>query len=119
MPEIRLRSELHRRGLRFRLHRRPEPDLRVTADVVFGPAKVAVFVDGCFWHSCPEHSVLPKSHRRWWRVKLNGTIDRDRRADEELTARGWHVIRVWEHEAPAAAAERIAQLLSPSGGPVV
>src|SRR4051794_14947228 len=66
-PEILLRSALHRQGLRFRVHRRPERDVRTTADVLFGPARIAVFVDGCFWHSCPVHGNLPKSNREWWR----------------------------------------------------
>src|SRR4051812_41368293 len=69
-PEIALRRELHRRGHRFRVARRPVPGLRSTADIVFGPAKVAVYVDGCFWHSCPEHATQPVSNREWWAEKL-------------------------------------------------
>jgi DNA mismatch endonuclease (patch repair protein) len=111
-PELRLRSELHGRGLRFRVHRRPEADLRTRADVVFGPAKVAVYVDGCFWHSCPEHGVLPKSNGDWWRRKLHATGERDRRNDETLEERGWHVVRVWEHEDPRDAADRISGILA-------
>ena len=111
-PELRLRSALHRRGLRFRVHRRPERDLRTTADVVFGPARVAVYVDGCFWHSCPEHGNLPKANRDWWQTKLQATIDRDRRNVEALQARDWQVIRVWEHQDPEAAAELISEILA-------
>lgn len=110
-PEILLRSALHRRGLRFRIHRRAEPDLRTTPDVVFGPTKTAVFVDGCFWHSCPSHGTIPKSNGRWWKEKLEANVERDRRADAALRARGWHVIRVWEHEPPEDAAARIAQVV--------
>src|SRR3954452_14748829 len=69
-PELLLRSALHRRGLRFRVHQRPEPELRSTADILFRRARVAVYVDGCFWHRCPEHGNLPKSNRAWWQNKL-------------------------------------------------
>jgi DNA mismatch endonuclease (patch repair protein) len=111
-PELRLRSELHGRGLRFRVHRRPEPDLRTTADVVFGPAKVAVYMDGCFWHSCPQHGVLPKRNGEWWRRKLHANGERDRRNAEMLEDRGWQVVRIWEHEDPRDAADRISGILA-------
>jgi DNA mismatch endonuclease, patch repair protein len=107
-PELLLRAALHRVGLRFRVHRRPEPDLRVTADIVFGPSRIAVFVDGCFWHRCPVHATYPKNNGEWWDKKLRGNVDRDRRADTALGERGWRVIRVWEHETPEVAAARIA-----------
>jgi DNA mismatch endonuclease (patch repair protein) len=106
-PEVELRRELHRRGLRYRVDVSPDPALRGRADVVFGPARVAVYVDGCFWHSCDEHGVLPKSNREWWRAKLQRTVERDRAAERTLRALGWEVVRVWEHEDPAAAADRI------------
>ena len=106
-PERELRSELHRRGLRFRVHRRVEPALRATVDIAFGPAAVAVFVDGCFWHRCPEHATRPKANGTWWEEKLAANVERDRRTDEALRERGWTVIRVWEHETPDAAADRI------------
>lgn len=106
-PERELRSELHRRGLRFRVHRRVEPPLRATVDIAFGPAAVAVFVDGCFWHRCPEHATRPKANGTWWEEKLAANVERDRRTDEALRERGWAVIRVWEHEAPDVAADRI------------
>lgn len=108
-PERLLRSALHRRGLRFRVHRRPEPDLRVTADIAFGSARTLVFVDGCFWHRCPVHSTMPKANGDWWRAKLDGNVIRDRRTDAELRSRGWTVIRVWEHEPPEEAADRIVR----------
>lgn len=108
-PERRLRSELHRRGLRFRLQRRVEPDVRTKVDITFGPARVAVFVDGCFWHMCPEHGTLPKANHDWWLDKLMANVSRDRRVDRELAERGWLVIRVWEHEDPTIAAERISR----------
>lgn len=108
-----MRSALHRRGLRFRVHRRPEPDLRVTADVMFGPARTLVFVDGCFWHRCPLHSTAPKANGDWWRAKLDANVERDRRADAELRSRGWTVIRVWEHESADDAADRILRAVRP------
>jgi DNA mismatch endonuclease (patch repair protein) len=107
-PERRLRSALHRRGLRFRLHQRVAPGLRITPDIVFPRARVVVFVDGCFWHRCPQHGLLPKANREWWADKLAANVARDRRADVELGALGWTVIRVWEHEDSEAAAERVA-----------
>ena len=93
--EVRLRSELHHLGLRFRKHLRRLPG---TPDVVFTRARIAVFFDGCFWHCCPDHGVLPKSNRVWWKAKLDGNIARDRRNDEALVELGWLPVRVWEHE---------------------
>jgi DNA mismatch endonuclease, patch repair protein len=110
-PETLLRSALHRRGLRFRVHRRPAPDVRATADIVFGPARVAVFVDGCFWHRCPEHSSIPKANRDWWVEKLERNVERDARTSSTLEERGWTVIRIWEHEPPDEAADRIERLV--------
>lgn len=110
-PELSLRRSLHRQGLRYRVHLRPVPDLRVTADLVFPRARVAVFVDGCFWHRCPEHGTTPRSNAEWWAAKLDATVNRDRRADEELRTRGWTVVRVWEHSPAAEAAETVAQAL--------
>lgn len=110
-PERALRSSLHRRGLRYRLHRRPVPGLRRQADIVFGPARVAVFVDGCFWHCCPDHATSPKANGAWWATKLAANVARDRDTDERLAAAGWTVLRVWEHEDPTEAAARIAELV--------
>ena len=104
-PELRLRQELHRRGLRYRVDIRPLPTLRRKADLVFTRAQVAVFVDGCFWHSCPDHLSLPKSNGEWWRSKLEGTKIRDADTNAKLRAADWLVIRVWEHEDPACAAD--------------
>lgn len=106
-PELRLRSELHRRGLRFRVDV-PVPFLpRHRADVVFGPAKVVVFVDGCFWHGCPVHGEVPKSNSTWWKAKIERVRERDVRTDEAFQAHGWLVVRVWEHEDVSAAADRV------------
>jgi DNA mismatch endonuclease, patch repair protein len=106
-PEVRLRRELHRRGLRFRLGVRPLKGLRSTPDIVFGPTRVAVYVDGCFWHSCPQHATQPATNREWWRKKLARSRERDRAADETLASAGWAVVRVWEHEAADEAADRV------------
>lgn len=111
-PEMELRSELHRRGLRYRVDRAVLPDLRRRrADIVFGPARVAVFVDGCFWHSCPEHGNLPKANRDWWREKLRGNVERDRHTDQRLREAGWDPVRIWEHEDPIAAADLVEALI--------
>jgi len=106
-PELRLRSELHRQGLRFRVDV-PVPFLpRHRADVVFGPAKVAVFVDGCFWHGCPIHGEVPRSNSAWWKAKIERVRQRDARTDDAFRAQGWLVVRVWEHEDVSAAADRV------------
>jgi DNA mismatch endonuclease (patch repair protein) len=108
-PEILLRSALHARGLRFRKDypirvpgRRP-----IRADVVFTKAKVAVFVDGCFWHGCPEHQTTPKSNPDYWVPKLKRNVERDREVDEALAHAGWQVLRIWEHEDVGRSAKRI------------
>ena len=107
-PELRLRSALHRRGLRFRVdHRVPVVGAGIRGDVVFTKAKVAVLVDGCFWHGCAEHGTQPRANATYWQAKLAGNIARDRRNDQQLADAGWQVVRVWEHEEPEAAAARI------------
>ena len=110
-PEVALRRALHRRGLRYRVGIRPVPELRGAADIVFTAARVAVYVDGCFWHMCPEHSTMPATNAAWWKAKLEGNRMRDRRTDEVLARHGWEVVRVWEHEEPEEAAERVAGLV--------
>lgn len=93
-----LRSALHRRGLRFRKHVNVVPGLRCRPDVVFTCPRVAVFVDGCFWHCCPLHGTQAKANGEWWRTKLAANVARDRRNDAALRRAGWTVLRVWEHE---------------------
>lgn len=105
--EIALRSILHGLGLRFRVDRPIEGVPRVRPDIVFVSAKVVVFVDGCFWHACPEHGTLPKTNTHWWSQKLRSNVERDRRQDAALAAAGWTVIRVWEHEDPHTAAQAV------------
>ena len=111
-PELALRSELHRRGLRYRIDQKPLKGLRCKADIVFRRQKVAVFVDGCFWHGCPDHGTSPKTNAAYWSAKIGRNTERDRLNDAELSDAGWVVVRVWEHEIPAEAASRIAQLLA-------
>jgi len=106
-PERAVRSELHRRGLRYRTHLAPIAGLRCTPDILFTRARVAVFIDGCFWHSCPQHATSPKANGDWWARKLADNVRRDRRNDAALAAAGWTVIRCWEHEEPVACADRI------------
>jgi DNA mismatch endonuclease (patch repair protein) len=109
LPELRLRRALHARSLRFRKGLRlvlPEASLR--PDIVFTRARVAVFVDGCFWHRCPEHGEEPKANREFWAAKFERNVQRDRRTDAALLAAGWVVVRVWEHEEVEVAADRVA-----------
>jgi DNA mismatch endonuclease (patch repair protein) len=105
--ERRPRSELHRRGLRFRKNFSVLPGVRCRPDVVFGRAKLAVFVDGCFWHRCPVHGSEPRSNSAWWRSKLEGNVVRDRRNDAVLSSAGWRVLRLWEHEPLAEMADQV------------
>jgi DNA mismatch endonuclease, patch repair protein len=106
-PELELRSELHRRGLRYRVDRRPLKGIPSRADLVFGPAKVAVYVDGCFWHSCPEHGTMPRSNEAFWQEKLARNQERDATTNAALAEAGWTVVRIWEHEEIAEAADRV------------
>jgi DNA mismatch endonuclease (patch repair protein) len=105
--ELALRLALSRMGLRYRVDA-SLPGTRRRADVAFARAKVAVFVDGCFWHGCPEHGTWPKANAAWWRRKLEGNVARDRDTDAQLSALGWCVFRIWEHQNPVAAAASIA-----------
>ena len=116
-PELELRSELHRRGLRYRVDRRPLKGVPSRADLVFGPAKVAVYVDGCFWHSCPEHGTMPRANEAFWQDKLARNRERDAAVNALLAESGWTVIRVWEHEEIDAAADRVERAVDKSSGP--
>ena len=110
-PEVELRRELHRRGLRYRLQVPVPGARRRTIDVAFTRQRVAVLVDGCFWHGCPDHGVKPTQNAEWWRWKLGRTESRDRDTDRLLAEAGWTVVRVWEHEDPVTAADRVCQAL--------
>lgn len=105
--ELAVRRLLHAAGLRYRVEY-PVPGMaRRRIDVAFTRAKVAVLIDGCFWHGCPEHATHPKSNAEWWRKKLDRNMARDRETTEHLTAEGWMVLRFWEHEAPEEVAVRV------------
>ncbi|GGN55618.1 hypothetical protein GCM10012285_49530 [Streptomyces kronopolitis] len=111
-PERLIRRLVHAKGLRYRVAAKPLPDLRRTADMVFRPAKVAVFIDGCYWHGCPEHYVPPKTNSGYWSDKVARNIARDRDTDQRLSEAGWTVLRFWEHESPDACALQIAAVVS-------
>lgn len=117
-PELLLRRELHRRGRRFRVHARIEGLPRRRVDIAFTRWRVCVLVDGCFWHSCPDHGVLPRTNRDWWEWKLERTRQRDADTDAALNALGWTVVRVWEHVPFAAAADLVEDALARTGATV-
>jgi len=94
-PEVLLRRALHREGVRFRLHR---ADLPGRPDIVLVSLRLAVFVDGCFWHGCPMHAVAPRANAAFWAAKLAANRARDARKDAQLVEAGWEVLHVWEHE---------------------
>ncbi len=108
-PELAVRKAVHRLGLRYRVACRPLPRERFTADLVFRSARVAVFIDGCFWHGCPEHFSSPRTNASYWGPKIVRNQARDAAAMTALRAAGWVGLRIWEHEAPDLAAERIAR----------
>lgn len=110
-PELRLRSALHKRGVRFRLGTVViAGTLRVLPDLVFRRARLVVFVDGCWWHACPHHWKAPTKNTSYWLPKLARNVQRDRRVDAALTAEGWKVIRVWEHQVAGAARAVAAEI---------
>lgn len=110
-PERLLRSELHRRGLRYRLHRPVLPGSRRRHDLVFTHARVVVEVRGCYWHACPVHGTLPKENGEWWAAKLARNVERDLDSERQLRAQGWGVVIVWEHDDPVVAADRVEQMV--------
>lgn len=114
-PEVAVRSALHRSGLRFRKHTRPLTDLRCIADVIFPRHRVAVFVDGCFWHACPLHGRTPEGNKQYWSAKIARNVARDRRNDRLLAEAGWMVIRVWEHQDPAEAVVEVQRAIRARG----
>jgi DNA mismatch endonuclease, patch repair protein len=109
--ELRIRSLLHRMGWRFRVDIRPSAATRSRADIVFSKVKVAVYIDGCFWHGCPVHRTWPKSNAAWWREKIETNCRRDRDATATLKAADWAVVRVWEHDDPRTAVDVIVAAL--------
>ena len=112
-PEIAIRRLLHAKGYRYRIDH-PIPGLRRRVDVAFTARRVAVLVDGCFWHACPIHGTRPKQNREWWDAKLRANVARDRDTDRFLAEHGWIPVRVWEHEDPDEAVARIVLALRSS-----
>ena len=116
-PELALRSALHARGYRYRKDFRLDlPARRVRPDIAFTSRKVAVFVDGCFWHACPEHGSKPKNNEWYWSPKLLKNQERDRATDEALSKAGWTVVRLWEH---VPVTEAVAAVIAAVGDPRV
>jgi len=109
-PELELRRRLHAEGLRYRVNRPIRPGGRpIRPDIVFGPTKVAVFVDGCFWHGCPEHVTWPMNNAAFWRQKIETNRRRDAQQTVRLEAEGWCVLRFWEHDDPEASAATVVR----------
>lgn len=106
-PELRIRSAVHALGMRYYVNTRPLPNFRRTADLVFTRARIAVFVDGCFWHGCPEHHSVAKTNANYWARKVRENRLRDADTDRVLSEAGWVVVRIWEHEPVESAAKRI------------
>lgn len=119
-PEMAVRRAVHALGLRYRVSIRPVSSLRRTADLVFTRAKVAVFVDGCFWHGCPVHHTVAKTNAEFWAAKVLRNRERDTETDRLLTAAGWLPLRFWEHQDPAVVAkgvQRAVRARTRSSGP--
>ncbi len=110
-PEMAVRRAVHAMGLRYRIAARPLAGLSRTADLVFCRARIAVFVDGCFWHGCPAHHVPPRTNANYWAAKISGNKVRDRDTTVLLRAAGWTVLRFWSHEDPRAVAAKICQVV--------
>lgn len=116
-PELDVRRLLHARGLRYRVTYPVPGRPRRTIDIAFTRRRVAVFLDGCFWHGCPEHGTTPTANQEWWTAKLESNAARDRETTAHLEDRGWAVLRFWEHESPErVAAVVIAVVMRPREG---
>jgi DNA mismatch endonuclease, patch repair protein len=109
--ELAIRLLLHRKGLRYRVDSKPLKDVNRRADIVFRSAKVAIFVDGCFWHGCPVHGTQAKANAEFWRMKIERNQQRDAETTTQLEKAGWKVIRIWEHENPQEASEKIYNII--------
>lgn len=109
--ELAVRRLVHARGLRYRVNARPEADLRRTADLVFTRVRVAVFIDGCYWHGCPEHFSMPSTNLDYWTGKIGRNRARDLETTSLLQERGWRVLRFWEHEAADAVAGQVVEVV--------
>jgi DNA mismatch endonuclease, patch repair protein len=111
-PEVALRSAVHALGLRYRVSTQPLKGLRRTADLVFPRARVAVFLDGCFWHGCPDHHTVAATNAKYWSDKVMENRSRDRDTDQRLNEAGWVSLRIWEHEDPHEAALRVRDVVT-------
>jgi DNA mismatch endonuclease (patch repair protein) len=109
--ESAIRRALHARGLRYRIHVPVLGRPRRIADIAFSGLRIAVFVDGCFWHGCPLHATWPRKNAEFWRAKILANQARDLDTDERLRAKGWTVLRVWSHEPPEQAANLVARIV--------
>jgi DNA mismatch endonuclease (patch repair protein) len=114
--ELSVRSRVHARGLRYYVGRRPMPELRRTADLLFPRQRVVVLLDGCFWHGCPQHLRMPAANPGYWNPKIARNVERDRETDRRLAEAGWRVLRFWEHETPDEIADRIECAVRMTGG---
>ncbi|MDU0366877.1 very short patch repair endonuclease [Microbacterium sp. KSW4-17] len=112
-PELAVRRELHRRGLRYRVDLRPVAHLRTRADIVFTRQRIAVYIDGCFWHGCPVHGTSPTSNASYWLPKLQANKERDAAVNVALGEVGWTVLRFWEHETPTSVADAVEAAVRP------
>lgn len=110
-PELAVRRAAHALGLRYRVDTRPLPSLNRRADMVFPRAKVAVFIDGCFWHGCAQHGTSAKENASFWDAKIARNRARDAETNRQLAHAGWTVIRFWEHDDPTDAAVRVATVV--------
>lgn len=111
-PELVLRRAVFARGLRYRVAYKPLKGVRRSADMAFTRVKVAVFVDGCFWHGCPAHHTSPKTNAEYWANKIEVNQARDRDTDALFAAAGWAVVRIWEHEDVTLAADRVIDIVT-------
>ncbi|QBI19507.1 very short patch repair endonuclease [Egibacter rhizosphaerae] len=114
-PELALRRALHRLGYRYRVDHPPIPELRRRADLVFTRRRVAVFVDGCYWHGCPQHYGEPSTNAEYWRSKIARNRERDADTDARLRQAGWTPVRIWEHESVDDAVVKVACALDAPG----
>ncbi|WP_304804050.1 very short patch repair endonuclease [Nocardioides sp.] len=115
-PELLLRKELHRRGLRYRVQVKVPGNKRRTIDIAFTRVRLAVYMDGCFWHGCPTHVHRPKANREWWDWKIARNRERDEDTTRRLEEAGWRVLRVWEHVPPTTAADLVEATWRELGG---
>ena len=109
--ELAIRSRLHNLGYRFRVDVSPIAGRRSRADIVFPRRQLAVYIDGCFWHGCPDHGTWPKANADWWRSKIEANRQRDQTTDAEMLVFGWRVVRIWTHESSDSATQRVIDAL--------